>query len=115
MENKEKAVLSQVDVVNHVACECSITKTAAKDAVDSAFGFIIDSIVAGQKLRIGGLGAFEVSKREAHTGRNPKTKEVIEIPATAAVTFKVSAPLKESVKAAYDANAAAGKTGKKVR
>lgn len=102
MENKKQEVLSQVDVVAHVASECEMTKAAAKAAVDSAFKFVTDSLVAGQKLRIGGLGMFEVRNRAAHSGRNPKTKEVVEIPASAVVAFKVSAPLKASVKAAAD-------------
>ena len=44
-----------------------------------------------------GFGAFEVKKRAAHTGRNPRTKEPIEIPASAMPVFKAGKALKESV------------------
>ena len=42
-----------------------------------------------------GFGGFETKKREARMGRNPKTKEAIEIPATTIPVFKAGKALKE--------------------
>jgi DNA-binding protein HU-beta len=51
----------------------------------------------GDKVQITGFGVFEVKKREAHIGRNPRTKENIEIPETLVPQFKAGKALKEAV------------------
>ena len=55
------------------------------------------ALVAGEKVQIAGFGGFETKKREARTGRNPHTKETIQIPATTVPTFKASKSLKDAV------------------
>ena len=52
---------------------------------------------AGKKVQLSGFGAFEVKEREARIGRNPHTKEAIEIPATKVPVFKPSKALKDCV------------------
>jgi DNA-binding protein HU-beta len=48
-------------------------------------------------VNISGFGTFAVSKREARTGRNPKTGEPIEIAASRAAKFKPGKQLKDSL------------------
>ena len=52
----------------------------------------------GDKVALSGFGIFEVRDREARTGRNPHTKETVEIPATRVPAFKASKALKDAVK-----------------
>jgi DNA-binding protein HU-beta len=54
-------------------------------------------MVAGDKVQISGFGIFEVKAREARVGRNPRTKESIQIPATRLPAFKASKALKDAV------------------
>ena len=70
------------------------TKRLAEDAVKT----VLDSIAAGVKkdgkVQIIGFGTFEVKKRAARMGRNPKTGEQMKIPASKSVGFKASSSLK---------------------
>jgi DNA-binding protein HU-beta len=68
------------------------------DAVVGAFVAAIEqSLADGEKVQISGLGSFEVKERAERTGRNPKTKEQITIPAAKYPAFSASKALKESV------------------
>ena len=55
------------------------------------------ALVAGDKVQLVGFGAFEVKERNARVGRNPKTKEEIQIPASRVASFKVGKALKDAV------------------
>ena len=57
----------------------------------------IKALADGEKVQISGLGSFEVKERAERTGRNPKTKEQITIPAAKYPAFSASKSLKESV------------------
>ena len=56
-----------------------------------------EALVAGDKVQLVGFGVFDVKSREARTGRNPKTKEVIQIPASKSPVFKAGKALKDAV------------------
>ena len=53
--------------------------------------------MAGEKVQLSGFGTFEVKDREARIGRNPHTKEAIDIPATRVPSFKASKALKDNI------------------
>jgi DNA-binding protein HU-beta len=68
------------------------------DVVVTAFVASIEQALSdGEKVQISGLGSFDVKERAERTGRNPKTKEKITIPAAKYPTFSASKALKESV------------------
>ena len=83
-----------------IAACAEITGMSKKDS-ERALNAMIDSITAalvkGEKVQISGFGIFETKDREARIGRNPHTKETIEIPATRVPGFKASKALKDSV------------------
>ena len=58
---------------------------------------IVDGLKKGDKVSLSGFGIFEVKNREARVGRNPRTKEAIQIPATRLPAFKASKALKDTV------------------
>ena len=70
-------------------------------------GYIADSCQRGERCAIPGLGSFNVSQRKAREGRNPRTKEKINIPASKNVRFKAGKDLRELV------NRKGGKSGRK--
>lgn len=69
------------------------TKACAAKALEATLNAITKA-VATEKVQIIGFGTFETKKRPARTGRNPRTGESMQIPASSVVSFKPSASLK---------------------
>jgi DNA-binding protein HU-beta len=83
------------------AIQAALGKDATKRAADEALEAVLSSIAKGvkkdKKVQIIGFGTFEVKKRAARTGRNPKTGESMKIAASKSVGFKPSSVLKNSL------------------
>lgn len=86
------------DLVDRVSKAADITKKEAALAVDSVFESIIYSLKNGDPVLLTGFGKFEVRKRGARVGINPKTLEKIQLPATQVPAFKAGKALKVAVK-----------------
>ena len=80
-----------------VAAKAGLTKKDAERTVNATFEAITESLVKGDKVSVSGFGIFEVKNREARVGRNPRTNETIESPATRLPGFKASKTLKDTV------------------
>ena len=74
-----------------------MTKKEAAEAVNAILDVIADALAAGDDVKITGFGSFEVKARAARTGRNPKTGEAVEIPASKYVAFSAGTALKDKV------------------
>ena len=59
--------------------------------------FISDKLVSGESVELQGIGTLKIVERAGRTGRNPKTKEAINIPAKKAIKFKTSPKFKEKL------------------
>ena len=80
-----------------VAEQLGLTKKETERILTCAFDSISAALADGEKVQIAGLGAFETKERGPHIGRNPKTGELVEVPATRAAVFKAGKKLKEKV------------------
>lgn len=89
--------MNKAELVSAVAEKTGMSKKDSEKAVNAAFDTITEALAAGDKVHLVGFGAFEVKERGARIGRNPKTKEEIEIPASRVASFKVGKALKEAV------------------
>ena len=89
--------MNKNDLVSSVAEASGLTKADAGRAVDGVFDTIASALSSGDDVRIVGFGSFSVANRAARTGRNPRTGEEIQIPASKQPKFKAGAPLKASV------------------
>ena len=89
--------MNKTELVAVVAEKSGITKKDAERVVSATFETITAQLMKGEKVQISGFGVFEVKEREARVGRNPRTKEAIEIPASKAPAFKASKALKDTV------------------
>jgi DNA-binding protein HU-beta len=89
--------MNKADIIGTVAERAGISKKDSEKAVNSFIDIISEALVAGDKIQLVGFGAFEVKNRAARTGRNPRTKETIEIPASRTPTFKPGKALKDAV------------------
>ena len=89
--------MNKTELIAVVAEKSGITKKDAERVVSATFETITAQLMKGEKVQISGFGIFEVKAREARVGRNPRTKEAIEIPASKAPAFKASKTLKDTV------------------
>ena len=89
--------MNKVELVAAVVEKTGLTKKDAERVINAAFDTIITQLQQGEKVQISGFGIFEVKSREARVGRNPRTKEAIEIPASKVPAFKASKALKDTV------------------
>jgi DNA-binding protein HU-beta len=85
------------DLVAAVADSAGLTKADAAKAVDAVFDNISGSLKKGGEVRLVGFGTFSVVNRKATTGRNPRTSETIQIPASKQPKFKAGKGLKDAV------------------
>jgi len=83
------------DVINAIAEQAGISKKEATAAFEAFVSYISDSCQRGDRCAIPGLGSFTVSHRKAREGRNPRTKETINIPASKNVRFKAGKDLRD--------------------
>ena len=89
--------MNKAELVTAVAVQAGLSKKDSEKAINAAFDSITAALAAGDKVQLVGFGAFEVKERNARVGRNPKTKEEIQIPASRVASFKVGKALKDAV------------------
>ena len=89
--------MNKTELIAAVSQSAGLTKKDTERVVNAAIDAITASLVKGEKVQISGFGTFELKAREARIGRNPHTKEAIEIPATSVPVFKASKALKDTV------------------
>lgn len=89
--------MTKVELINAVAQSAEITKKDAEKAVNATIEAITEALAGGEKVSLVGFGTFETRQRPARTGRNPRTKETIQIPASVAPAFKAGKALKDAV------------------
>ena len=89
--------MNKADLINAVAEKTGLTKKETEAAVAATFDVVTEALTEGEKVQLVGFGSFEVKPRAARVGRNPRTKEEIEIPAAKLPVFKAGKALKDAV------------------
>ena len=89
--------MNKTELITIAAENSGLSKKDAERVLNAAIDAITAALVKGEKVQISGFGSFETKDREARMGRNPHTKESIEIPATRVPGFKASKALKDAV------------------
>ena len=89
--------MNKSELINAVAEKAALSKKDSEAAVTAALDAITAALADGDEVRLVGFGTFEVKKREARMGRNPKTKEPIPIAASKVPTFKPGKACKDAV------------------
>ena len=89
--------MNKNDLVASVANDSGLSKADSAKAVDSVFDTISKALSSGSDVRLVGFGTFSVAQRRASEGRNPRTGEKIQIPASKQPKFKAGKALKDSV------------------
>jgi len=89
--------MTKADLIESLATKLDLQKSLAERAVNNVFDDIEGALQKGDKVNISGFGTFAVSARKARTGRNPKTGDPIEIPASKSAKFKAGKNLKDKL------------------
>ena len=89
--------MNKAELINAVAAATEFSKKDAEAAVTATREAITSALKDGDKVQLVGFGSFEVKKRAARVGRNPKTNDTIEIPASVVPVFKAGKALKDAV------------------
>ena len=89
--------MNKNDLVDAVASRSGLSNADTAKAVDGVISSITSSLSGGTEVRLVGFGTFSVSRRAATTGRNPRTGERIQIPASNQPKFKAGKALKSAV------------------
>lgn len=89
--------MNKGDLVNAMADGSGLSKTDAERALDAMIDAIKTTLQKGEQVALVGFGTFVVRERAARTGRNPRTREEITIPASKVPAFKPGKALKDAV------------------
>jgi DNA-binding protein HU-beta len=93
----EGSIVNKNDLIDEVANGSGLSKSDAAKAVEAVFDKITAALRNGDEVRLVGFGTFSVSNRAASEGRNPRTGEKIQIPASKQPKFKAGKGLKDAV------------------
>ncbi len=89
--------MNKNDLVTVVANKTDLSKADSAAAVDSVLDAISETLTGGGEVRLVGFGTFSITNRRATEGRNPRTGEKIQIPASKQPKFKAGKGLKDAV------------------
>ena len=89
--------MNKTELIAIAAENAGLTKKDTERVLNAAIDAISLALIRGEKVQLSGFGIFEVKNREARVGRNPHTKEAVEIPATRVPAFKASKALKDNI------------------
>ena len=87
--------MNKATLIAKMAEKSELSKKQAEAALNAFIETITEALKAGDKVQMMGFGTFEVKERAARIGRNPTTRETIEIPAKKTPTFKVGKGFKD--------------------
>ena len=89
--------MNKSELIAVTAENTGLTKKDTERVLNAALDAVTAAMGAHEKVQLSGFGTFEIKDREARIGRNPHTREAVQIPATRVPTFKPSKALKDNV------------------
>lgn len=90
--------LNKQDIVEAVYAKLGGTKVSAEEAVESMISTIVSALTKGDEISIAGLGIFSAKERAARSARNPRTGEMVNVPAMRVPKFRAAKALKDAVR-----------------
>lgn len=89
--------VNKSDLITSMAEKSKLTKKDAEAALKSFIDSVEETLEKGEKVQLVGFGTFETRQRAARVGRNPRTKEEINIPESTVPVFKAGKEFKDKV------------------
>lgn len=85
--------MNKTELVKKIAEKADLSQVVAKDALDAALDAIQAALQDGESIQLLGFGTFSVTERSERTAKNPRTGEVVKVPAKKVAKFKASSSL----------------------
>lgn len=89
--------MNKADLINSMSEKSELTKKDSEKALKALIESVEEALAKGDKVQLVGFGTFEVKERKARTGRNPRTREEIQIPASKAPAFKAGKEFRDLI------------------
>ena len=89
--------MNKADLIDQVASRTGLTKVAVAAAIEATMLTIIETVAQSESVTLSGFGTFEPKERQARTGRNPRTGELVPIPPRTVPVFRPGNVFKDSV------------------
>jgi len=89
--------VNKADLIDQVASRTGLTKVAVAAAIEATMLTIIETVAQSESVTLSGFGTFEPKERQARTGRNPRTGELVPIPPRTVPVFRPGNVFKDSV------------------
>jgi len=97
-EESDSNSVTKKTIIKVLSNEMHLPQTVVKDLVERFFDVVVDCLVVKRRLELRNFGVFEVKKRAARTGRNPRTNETFDIAPRYAVTFRPGKLMEEKLR-----------------
>ena len=89
--------MNKAELITSISEKSKLTKKDAEAALKGFIESVQEALANGEKVQLVGFGTFETRERAAREGRNPRTKETIQIPASTVPVFKAGKEFKDTV------------------
>ena len=93
-----ETTMNKTELIAAMAETSGLSKKDCDAALAAFITTVGTALKSGEKVQLIGFGSFEVKERAARTGRNPRTKETVEIPASKAPVFKAGQAFKDAIR-----------------
>ncbi|HBN07706.1 MAG TPA: integration host factor subunit alpha [Cyanobacteria bacterium UBA8530] len=103
--------MNKEELIKQISTKAKVSQKEAGECLNATIDAISNALAKGDKITLVGFGTFQVRQRAAREGRNPRTGEVLKIPAKKSPVWTAGKTLKERVEA-KKVKAAAGKKSK---
>jgi DNA-binding protein HU-beta len=90
--------MNKASIVDAVHAKLGGTKVQAEQAVETMIETIVSALKKGEEVSIAGLGIFATKQRQARKARNPRTGQMVDVPAMRVPKFRAAKALKDAVK-----------------
>lgn len=90
--------MTKKDIVLRIADQTNLKQIEIKKVVQTTLDCILEALVRGEKIELRNFGVFKIKQRKPRTGRNPRTGEVVPVPARKSVIFKPGLEMKKRIK-----------------
>lgn len=89
--------MTKKEIVRTISEKIGLTQLQTKEIVQKTFDAVVEALVAEHRIELRNFGVFEVKRRAARQGRNPRTGEKVSVPERYVVTFKPGKEMEERV------------------
>ena len=89
--------MTKAELVGKLANKIKLNRKQAEDVVNAITQSISDSLAGGDKVEIRGFGSFVIRERNARIAHNPRSREIVEVPAKRVPFFKAGNDLRKVV------------------